>query len=177
MRHRGVVSLILLPILAVGGLLLDSVFRDQFLAAYSVPTAVLAPMLIAPSALLMTSTPMRAQVRSRYPTAWVRWLVWPAFILCVAGLLFISGQGWVAGASRLLARKQSVVELQVVSVGRYESRRTLCLQRVEVKYMDVKSRLCADPFLAQGEELAGKKLLAVGVTSPLGLHIEALRLQ
>jgi hypothetical protein len=177
MRHRGVVSLILLLVLAVGGLLLDSVFGNQFLAVHSIPTPVLAPMLIAPSALLIASTPLRAQVRSRYPTAWVRWLFWPAFILCLAGLLFISGHGWVAGASRLLARKQSTVELQVVTVGRYESRRKLCLQWVEVKYMEVKSQLCADPFLARGEVLAGKKLLAVGVASPLGLHIEALRLR
>jgi hypothetical protein len=43
--------------------------------------------------------------------------------------------------------------------------------------MEVKSQLCADPFLARGEVLAGKKLLAVGVASPLGLHIEALRLR
>lgn len=168
----------LLLVVAIGGLPLHTALGDRFLGEYSVRAAVVAPALILLSVVILIAIEYRGSpLRQRYPTTWVRWLAWPLFTLTLAGLLFLSGRGWVAGASRLLAHESVAVELAVLSARRHETRRTLCLQYVDLKYKEGVERLCVDQLLVQGKVSAGDKLLAIGVASPLGVHLQALRLQ
>jgi hypothetical protein len=169
-------AVLLLLFVFFGGLFLDSAFGDFFLGDHALPNAVLVPLLLIPTVLVFAFKPFRAQLRSRFPTAWVRLLVYPVFFLLVPFILSISGRGWVAGASRLLAFKNVTIELDVQSVSRYEGRRTLCLQRLEVKRNAQVSTLCADPLIAKGQVSAGMRLVGLGIASPWGVHLQALQM-
>ncbi len=171
-------SLLLLVVVAVGGLPLHSFLGDQFLSDYSLRPVVIASIFVVLAVLLLMAIEAHSsELRRRLPTAWVRWLAWPIFTLALAGVLFLSSRGWLAGLSRLLAQDQATAQLTVLRVSRHETRRTLCHQYLEFQYKVSAQRLCADSLLVEGRAVAGRTLLASGVASPLGFHVQALRLQ
>lgn len=172
------VSLMLLILLAIlVGLPLHTSFNDQFFSVYTLPAMVVAPLLIGFVGLLMSTSIFLADLRRRFPTAWVRVLVWPAFVLILAAFLYMSVSGWIAATSRLFAHEPATIELDVLNVDRHETKQAICLQRIQVRYRERESRWCADPFVTQGEIRAGTRLQASGWSSPLGFHLEALRTQ
>jgi hypothetical protein len=172
-----ILSLLLVAV-ALGGLLLQSLLGNQFLGDYSYRPAVIAPVLAVLALAVLVGIETRTSAfRRRVPTTWVRWLAWPLFTFTLAGVLFLSGRGWLVGLSRLLANKQATVELTVVSASRRETRRTLCRQYLQLEYGASMQYLCADQLLAEGHASVGETILASGAASPLGLHVTTLRLR
>lgn len=158
------------------GLMLEHIVGDGFFGHYAWRAAVLAPLLIALAATITTAAPMREAFWSRFPSTWSRCIAWPALTLCFAGLLALSGRGWIASVSRVLAHEERVVALTALSVERYETRRTLCLRRLGFKYRTGEEHVCADKMLPDGRLAPGDNILAIGAASPLGFHLKALRL-
>lgn len=158
------------------GLALHSFLGKQFLPAYSPPPAAIAIGLLVGALLLLSALESCAPfMRHRIPTAWLRWLAWPLFTLATAGVLYLSSQGWIAGTSRVLAHDEGFKELNVLGNRRYETRRALCLQYVELEYQRSAKEMCADGLLVDDRRVDGKSLLAKGLVSPLGFHVQQFR--
>lgn len=117
----------------------------------------------------------RAQTRSRFPTAWVRWLFAPFAVLCMAGFLIFAVRGWVVCASYALASQWATIELPVVGVDRPSGRGTLCRHVLKVRHEDDVERLCAQDVLVGRSPRQNEAVIASGWVSPLGFHVLSLR--
>ncbi|WP_431265543.1 hypothetical protein ACQ859_09350 [Roseateles chitinivorans] len=167
-------SLVVLSLL-LAGLPLWLVFDEHFLGAYRAHPAVLLPSLFVLGLLVAIRPSMDASLEIRTPTPWVRTLLKPVVALLLAGALYVIGCGWVAATSRLLARTPATIVLEVLNIDRDETRRSTCLQRVELSYQGRWHRVCVDELPVRGHLVAGTTLAGIGRVSPLGFHLEALR--
>ncbi|MBB5204950.1 hypothetical protein HNQ51_002269 [Inhella inkyongensis] len=164
-----------LGVYALCGIVLSRVVGDEFIASYQLHPALMAPMLGFP-AIVVGAWITRRLREARGLSSGVLGLA--AFILfsgTVAGLLFLAAQGWVALTSTLLSQRPAVLKLTVLSVRRWESRRSVCQQYLELQHGRATENLCADDFPLSGKLIAGRQVEFVGVASPVGFHVQGLR--
>jgi hypothetical protein len=159
------------------GLAISHFFGHGFIAAYSVHPLVLVLLLAGPSVFVTNAVIGHYKNSARLVTPWVQWAAWVLFGLVISGLIFLATRGWVAGASSLLVTRVATLELQVVSAARTESRRSVCNRYLELRNGTSTEQFCSDAFSLHGTPLPGKGIAVVGRASPLGLHIQELRVR
>jgi hypothetical protein len=157
------------------GLLLRVVLGAVFFPSWPLSErATFLLSVLASIALLLTWKASPAVFASRFEVEAIRWLIWLAAALVFAGVTFLSGLGWVAGISRLLAVEQPVTYVSILLNERYETRRTLCVQRILIKIDNDLHWICADDWLATRRMEVGEALAIRSLKSPLGLHVQHL---
>ncbi len=173
-RNAALVGVGLLVTYAVGGVSFLALLGNNFIASYVLHPALLAPVLGVP-ALVIGALVVRHFREQRKLSSRVLSLV--AFVLftgTAALALFGATRGWVAAASELLPKQAAALELTVLSVGRSESRRSVCHRHLELRHGSAIERLCADKLPLQGQLVAGRPIKLIGEASPLGFHIRSL---
>ncbi len=160
---------------AVGGMSSSVLLGNNFIASYALHPAMLAVVLGIPAAAIGAWIVRRLRDERRLSSRPLSLAAFLLFAGTVAALLFSATRGWVAVASELLPKQPSALELTVVSVGRSESRRSVCHQHLQLRHGNTIERLCADNIPLQGQLAAGRSVKLIGAASPVGFHIRQLQ--
>ncbi len=174
-RNAALVVVALLVAYALGGMSFSVLLGNSFIASYALHPALLVAVLGAPAAVTGTLVVRHLREVRHLSSGTLSLAAFILFTGTAAALLFGATRGWVAVASRLLSTQAATLELKVLSVGRSESRRSVCHRHLELQHGGSVERLCADKLPLQGQLLAGRLVKLIGVASPLGFHIRELQ--
>ena len=149
---RVLLSVALLLFLLLGPLLEVTHTGSGFIFFYAAAYAQAAPWvglaLAAPIYLgLYIAESRYPYMRQRYPTRWVRALMWPGTVAFGAFLCVVAPLGWIAFAARLVGEPVYGVEARVLTVDAPRERSRGCKQRATIQYSSASARLCMEDRL------------------------------
>ena len=174
-RSSALILAAVLVAYAVVGMSSSVLLGNNFIATYALDPAILVALLGIPAAAIGAWMVRRLREECPLSSGPLSLAAFFLFAGAAAAMIFGTTRGWVAVASELLPKQPAALELTVLSVGRSESRRSVCHLHLELQHGSTIERLCADKLPLQGQLVAGRSVKLIGVASLVGFHIRELQ--
>lgn len=114
-------------------------------------------------------------LRTRYPTWLVRWLVmFPLIVVLSAAMVVVSPLGWAALLGRTIGSSSDRVEVSVISIDPPSRSSRGCVQHARLEFEGARARICLEGRLSGPAPQAGERVSVTGRISRLGLFIDRI---
>lgn len=179
---RTKVAIILLAFaLVLGGALLKITVGSRFVFFYAERYTSIGwwafAMLFLVIAVAMFNERVKAHLRLRYPTWWVRWLlIYPLSVAIMAAAAVMAPLGWIAALTLATGSSAEPTVGQLISVGDYRLSSKGCDQRGELAVREQTTSICLEGLTVLPVK-GNVSVVVSGKQSNFGLLIESLKQQ